>query len=390
MSEIAMDAVKEAAGEPLNQNGGSMNERDECSVDRTQQVENESPNQTEEMTMTDMNEVNAVIENVTREMIATMEPTNNEGEKMMSETETNRVDNDTVITDTEQIAATNDSHENSADTMQPVEITLALREIQVREALRCRKQEDERTVVEYTERFVEYLKAAADGEKPNYPFPPIKVWLEGEQYVLLGGFHRVAAARKAGIDKIPAIVFQGSADEAFEIALKDNHAHGLRLSSGDKRYSVEKAIERFPDRSLRAIMAITGCSLAYTSKIASELRAIKPLTVVEEKIGLDGKTYTVKRKDTNRVSSAAGSIAENATKSAEIIVDSKKARRMLKMQIDEGFKPLYNIIRTLSSSGDCRMFMKKINECYWTGQRRCDDIARQAQQEAEAQNDNVG
>jgi len=37
------------------------------------------------MTMTDMNEVNAVIENVASEVLTTMEHTNNEGEKMMSE-----------------------------------------------------------------------------------------------------------------------------------------------------------------------------------------------------------------------------------------------------------------------------------------------------------------
>jgi len=277
--------------------------------------------------MTEKNEMNAVNENVVSEVLATKEPFNPTGEKMMSKIEANSVDNATAATDTEQIAAASDSRESGVGTTQPVETTLALSEIQVREALRCRVQENEQTIIEYMERFVEYKRAVAAGEQPKYPFPPISVWHDGEQYILLGGFHRVAAARMAGIDRLPAVVFQGTEDKAFEIALQDNNTHGLRLSAGDKKYSIEKALLLFSNKmSLRAIAALAGCSVSYVSGIHKKLYTIMP-PKEDVKIGRDGKKYPVKRKDANRVTTTACSIVANATKPAESMVDSKKEKQ---------------------------------------------------------------
>jgi uncharacterized ParB-like nuclease family protein len=194
----------------------------------------------------------------------------------------------------------NEHKENSTDVMQQIEMTtIELGKIQIMDTLRCRKSENEKTIREYSETFKEYQMAIDRGELPTYPFPSIKVWYHNGRYYLLGGFHRVTAARWAGLDTIQAEVFYGSEDEAFEIALADNK-HGLKLSSGDKKYSIRKALLRFPDKSLRAIAKEIGCSVSHVSVINKELHAIGDLKPVEKRCGLDRKEHTVKPKSKNK------------------------------------------------------------------------------------------
>ena len=104
------------------------------------------------------------------------------------------------------------------------------------------------------------------------------------------------------MDKIQATVFLGSADDAFLVALKDNSAHGLRLSSGDKKYTIMKALRRFPDKSLRMIAKDLGCAVSYTSEVAKELYESGQLTRKAKRTGRDGKKYTAKQPSTERAS----------------------------------------------------------------------------------------
>ena len=122
------------------------------------------------------------------------------------------------------------------------ELTLELSKITQDEVFRCRVQDDEETIKQYAEVFMECKKAS---KNPKYPFQPIVVWKKGKKYILIAGFHRFKAARKAKVAKIQVRVFEGTEDEAFMLALKDNSTHGLRLNSDDLKYCIEKALLSF-------------------------------------------------------------------------------------------------------------------------------------------------
>jgi hypothetical protein len=90
--------------------------------------------------------------------------------------------------------------------------------VQPREAL------EEAKVTEYCERL-------AEGDH----FPPVAVFQEGQLLRLVDGFHRIAAAERAGIGSVLARVQPGTHREAILKALRANLIHGLPLKAAEKR-----------------------------------------------------------------------------------------------------------------------------------------------------------
>lgn len=79
--------------------------------------------------------------------------------------------------------------------------------------------------------------------------PPI--WLasipnaEGEELVVVDGFHRYYAYLKAEREAIPAIVFRCLNEaEIFDIAATSNLDHGLKLSAKDRRRQLQEMLRR--------------------------------------------------------------------------------------------------------------------------------------------------
>jgi hypothetical protein len=69
--------------------------------------------------------------------------------------------------------------------------------------------------------------------------PPVILFPDGGDYYRLGdGFHRVLAARKAGLTEIAAEVRQGAQRDAVLFGICANSAHGLPRSNADKRHAV--------------------------------------------------------------------------------------------------------------------------------------------------------
>ena len=197
-----------------------------------------------------------------------------------------------------------EKNESGSNAMQQVDndgaIFIDVATIQQRDEFRCRIKEDKETIERYTDTFEGYREALERGEKPRYPFPAIKVWDDNGQYVLLGGYHRTAAARAAGQSKIKAIVFHGTADEAFMVAYRDNNTHGLNLSSGDKKYSIVKALLRFPDKTLRILGKELGCTYSYISVIRKEMVANGELVEPDKRMGRDGIMRSTKRNNSTK------------------------------------------------------------------------------------------
>ena len=119
-----------------------------------------------------------------------------------------------------------------------------LSDITLDQRLQPRAALDAETVEDYAARYSE----GAD-------MPAVTLFHDGTTFWLADGFTRVAAARKAGRDTIPATVCEGTFHDALLFAAAANAAHGLRRSNADKRRAVgmllaDAECAGWPDREI--------------------------------------------------------------------------------------------------------------------------------------------
>jgi hypothetical protein len=84
----------------------------------------------------------------------------------------------------------------------------------------------------------EYAALYAEGQD----LPPITVFQDGQEYWLADGFHRVSAAREAGLDEIAAEVREGTKRDAMLYACGAN-LHGKSRTNEDKRRAVTRLLQ---------------------------------------------------------------------------------------------------------------------------------------------------
>lgn len=109
--------------------------------------------------------------------------------------------------------------------------------------------------------------------KQGVKFPPIDVFeVEGVGMVLAAGFHRYAAAQKAGVT-LDYHLHQGTIRDAREFAIKSNVQHGVRYTSADKRRIVKMYLtdEEWTKLSDREIARRTGVSNTFVSNLREEM-----------------------------------------------------------------------------------------------------------------------
>jgi hypothetical protein len=126
----------------------------------------------------------------------------------------------------------------------------------------CQAREcmDERALEEYAEAY-----------RAGEPLPPIEVFEVEAELVIVDGFHRHEAARRAGVLTLAVrIVGKGSMADAEWHALASNQKHGLRRTREDKRSAVRRAIEIDSGRSNREIARHVGVSDPFVGKIRSQ------------------------------------------------------------------------------------------------------------------------
>ena len=223
-------------------------------------------------------------------------------------TELKKVNNvNDVETETMNVKEKTNMQKNISTNTGKKMITLLLTAVKPRDDFRCRVHDDEEIIERYAALLSEYKEAKDRGGVVQYPFPPIKVWFDNGEYVLLAGYHRIAAAHKVGIDIIQASVFHGSDNDAFMIAMNDNSTHGLQMSRGDLRFCIEKTVARFPDKTPRVIAEMLGCSRSYASEIMRQLSASGNVEIPEKRVGKDGKEYPTQRERRTQQQSTDGS-----------------------------------------------------------------------------------
>ena len=116
----------------------------------------------------------------------------------------------------------------------------------------------------------EYAEALRDGAE----FPPLVVYSDTDtgKHWLSEGFHRHAAYLKAGRAEVECEVREGDRGSALFNSCGSNRTHGLRRSSADKRFAIEKMLAEFPECSDRWIADGVGCD----HKTVAAVRNPKP------------------------------------------------------------------------------------------------------------------
>jgi hypothetical protein len=115
----------------------------------------------------------------------------------------------------------------------------------------------------------EYAEALENGAL----FPPVIVFHDGERHRLADGFHRVAAAHKAGRQEIECDVRPGTRRDAALFAAGANVAHGLRRTNADKRHAVSILLrdDEWSRWSDREIARRCGVSNTLVGQVRREL-----------------------------------------------------------------------------------------------------------------------
>jgi len=103
--------------------------------------------------------------------------------------------------------------------------------------------------------------------------PPIRVMRVGKsRLVLVDGFHRFYAHKRAGRDSIAVeVIGQGTIEDAQYEAARSNAKHGLRRSNADKRLAVLAVLGLKPHLSDREIATHVGVSHPLVGTVRREI-----------------------------------------------------------------------------------------------------------------------
>jgi ParB-like chromosome segregation protein Spo0J len=100
-------------------------------------------------------------------------------------------------------------------------------------------------------------------------WPPILV--RASDSTVIDGAHRVAAARRLGMARLPAELFHGRADEAFIEFVRRNVTQGLALSLTDRKRAAERVLRDYPLWSDRRVAELCALSPKTVGRVRTEV-----------------------------------------------------------------------------------------------------------------------
>ncbi|MEX2217061.1 MAG: ParB/RepB/Spo0J family partition protein [Phycisphaeraceae bacterium] len=177
----------------------------------------------------------------------------------------------------------------------PKRQTLKVDQISADRSLQCR---------EYAS--PEHLEEYADDMKRGCQFPPVTVFHDGGTYRLADGFHRVQSAISAGHTEIDADIHEGDARDVMLFAASTNSSHGLRRSNEDKRRAIKILLVdlNMADRSDRHLAKLADVDHKTVASVRQELACSGEMVSPDERIGSDGRKFTVESEDEGRSAKA--------------------------------------------------------------------------------------
>ena len=141
------------------------------------------------------------------------------------------------------------------------EKTIKIADVVIREDIMRPSRLDEPTVGRY----------ASDVEV----LPPIEI---NQHNILIDGWHRLTAHRRAGCDEIQAVITETTSDaDLLYRATKANATHGLQMSQADKRHRARQLFQVMPTperaKELAKMLSVTPRTIAnWTKEIADDVR----------------------------------------------------------------------------------------------------------------------
>ncbi|TDC44256.1 ParB N-terminal domain-containing protein [Micromonospora sp. KC213] len=131
------------------------------------------------------------------------------------------------------------------------------------------------------------------------PLPPILVHRRTMR--VIDGNHRLRAAERRGQVTIAVRFFEGDDERAFIEAVRANQAHGLPMSLADREAAATRILQSSPQRSDRAVAAITGLA-------PGTVAAIRRRTAVGDvdgvaRVGRDGRVRPLNSAEGRRMAS---------------------------------------------------------------------------------------
>ena len=176
---------------------------------------------------------------------------------------------------------------------------------------------------------VQELESVADN------WPPLAVVQDGDRYILVDGFHRLAAAQNLGLDTVPVTVLDMPADgDLHALAFALNAIHGRPLTLSDRRAFALRILRAHPELSDRAIGRRSGLTQPPIGKLREALEAREEIAPTDTRVGSDGQSYRVSASTPKR---DAGDLPESESESLVgklFTSDERRAQRRLAQYFD--------------------------------------------------------
>jgi hypothetical protein len=145
----------------------------------------------------------------------------------------------------------------------PPTVSVALQDIRVDDGINQRAGGiDDALVSEYAASIKDWIEQA-----------PVTLMREGAVHRLVDGFHRVAAARQAGLTEIPAVVLDGGYRTALLYATGCNRTHGARRTRADVQHAIRTMLadKEWGAQSDRWIAEHVGISPTTVGAVRAQL-----------------------------------------------------------------------------------------------------------------------
>jgi ParB-like chromosome segregation protein Spo0J len=126
-------------------------------------------------------------------------------------------------------------------------------------------------------------------------WPPIVVSRRDRS--VIDGQHRVAAARQLGIQRLCAVFFDGSPDDAYVEFVRCNVGHGLALTLDERRAAARRILLTHSDLSDRRVASVCGLSPKTVARLRRETDrgtgAGRTAAGAKKRVGRDGRQRPV-------------------------------------------------------------------------------------------------
>lgn len=122
---------------------------------------------------------------------------------------------------------------------------------------------------------------------------PVAVVRRGASYLLVDGFHRLAAAMNLDLLAIDAIILDEPEDgDLHGLAFALNAVHGKPLSLTDRRVFAERLLRQSPSISNLEVSRRSGLSPTTIAGIRERLEGDQEIDPVEQRVSRSGYSYT--------------------------------------------------------------------------------------------------